>query len=83
MLRPIIVSLIAVVGLSGCLREPPEIYLPVDHPADPEARSGAPIKITNALVTEFENVKPQINEPKPDKKEMQTDDHSGHQMHKQ
>lgn len=82
MLRPIILSLIATIGLSGCLRETPEIFLPIGHPADPEARTGAPIRLTKALDTEFNDIKPELGDTKRQLKEMPSNDHSGHQMHK-
>ncbi len=82
MLRPIILSLIATIGLSGCLRQTPEIHLPVGHPADPGARTGAPIKITKALRNEFNDVKPELGKTERELKETPSNDHSGHQMHK-
>lgn len=81
--RTIFISLITTIGLSGCLREPPEIYLPVGHPADPETRPGKAIKITRALEAEFLDVKPKLGKKKVQNKEKQSNDHSRHQMHKQ
>lgn len=83
MLRPLILGLITTVGLSGCLRETPGIYLPVGHPADPGTRAGAPIPITRALAPEFPDVQPDLRELKPEKKMTPANDHSGHQMNKQ
>lgn len=80
--RTIFISLITTIGLSGCLREPSEIYLPVGHPADPETRPGKAIKITRALEAEFLDVKPKLGKQKVQKKEKQSNDHTGHQMHK-
>ncbi|GJM01347.1 MAG: hypothetical protein DHS20C07_30260 [Methyloligella sp.] len=82
MLRPIILSLVTTIGLSGCLRETPEVYLPVGHPADPDARSGAPIRISKALETEFYDIKPELGKTNRKLKELPSNDHSGHQMNK-
>lgn len=80
--RTIFISLITTIGLSGCLREPPEIYLPSGHPADPETRAGKAIKITRALEAEFLDVKPNLGKQKASKKEKQSNDHYGHEMHR-
>lgn len=80
--RTIFISLITTIGLSGCLREPPEIYLPSGHPADPETRAGKAIKITRALEAEFLDVKPNLGKQNASKKEKQSNDHNGHEMHR-
>lgn len=80
--RTIFISLITTLGLSGCLREPPEIYLSEGHPANPETRAGKAIKITRAVEPEFLDVKPNLGKQKASIKEKQSNDHDGHSMHR-
>ncbi len=80
--RAIFTSLIITTSLSGCLREPPKIYLPVGHPADPETRPGKAIKITRALEAEILDAEPMLGKQKVQNAEKRSNDHGGHQMHK-